>query len=152
MKARLLLLTIAIWLPMTEMIIGQENSTDGVVSAVAPIYPRLARLTGTSGKIRVEIHVDKLGMVTKAIAIREDPNSYVSFREISERTSLRWKFTVAKDEVSSRTFVLTFVYKIMPDKTPEDELAAVFHYPYEIEVRGTAVKPIVIEDPPLYHK
>jgi TonB family protein len=125
----------------------EENSA--VISAVAPVYPRLARLTKTSGRIRVEVQVDNSGTVIYAKAIREDANSYSSFKGESEKAAMRWRFTEANTG-TPRVFVLTFQYKLMPDKSGEDELTSVYHIPLKIEVRSTAVNPLIIEDPPVY--
>ncbi|MBN1566868.1 MAG: energy transducer TonB [Acidobacteria bacterium] len=134
-----------------EMVIGQGSSTDTVVTAVAPVYPRLARLTRTSGKLRVEVYVDKYGAVTNATAIKGEPDSYVPFREVSERTARRWVFSASSADTVQRKYVITFNYRIMPNETPEDELMPIYHYPFEIEVRNTAANPHKFEDPPVYH-
>jgi hypothetical protein len=122
-----------------------------VVTAVAPAYPRLARLTRTSGEISVEVFVDKIGTVTNAIAIKKEPDSYVSFREVSERTARRWMFAASSSGAVQRKYVITFIYRIMPEETPEDELMPIYHYPFEMEVRNTAANPLKFEDPPTYH-
>lgn len=152
MKSRLLFCGIIVLFFINEMAVGQERSTNVVVTAVAPIYPRLARLTKTSGKMSIEVSVDKFGTVISATATKGEPNSYVSFRDVSERTARWWMFVASSEGADERKYVIAFIYRLMPDDTPDDELMPIYHYPFEMEVRNTAANPHRFEDPPVYHE
>lgn len=136
---------------LPELLAEEIQECEQIVTAIAPAYPRLARLTRTSGEIRVRVDVDASGTVINANAIKEDINAYVSFKDSSEKAALRWKFAAESRKSMQRHCMIKFNFKIMPDETPEDELISIYRNLCEIEVRNTAANPHKFEDPLLYH-
>jgi TonB family protein len=111
---------------MAEEFIGRE-----VLSAVAPIFPSVPSLTGTGGKIQLEVEVNTTGDVT-GIKILEA--SLPGLRRDSEKAARQWKFSASPAATNPRRYVILFVFRMMPDEASPDELTPVFHPPYEIEV------------------
>lgn len=103
-----------------------------VVSAVAPVFPDVAAQARVSGELVIEIKVDPGGAVTETRIV----DGFRLFREMGrtfEATARRWRFEPGGNSVRSAR--LTFVFRMMPSDTPEEDLAPVFTPPYRVEVR-----------------
>jgi TonB family protein len=106
---------------------GKE--TPVVVSAVVPVFPDIAAQAQVSGSLVVEVQLDDSGAVTEARMV----DGAAIFRAAGEQAARQWRFRAG--EGGARTATLTFVFAIMPKETPDEDLAAVFTLPYQVEVR-----------------
>jgi TonB family protein len=119
-------------------VFAQSNSSDSpaVISAVAPIYPPIARQARAASDTTVEIEVDREGKVTST----ESKGGHPLFRKVAEEAARRWVFSAASTE-TKRKVALTFSFRILPPKTSVHEATSVYYPPYKIEVR--VLEPIV---------
>ncbi|MCA1602693.1 MAG: energy transducer TonB [Acidobacteria bacterium] len=119
-------------------VFAQPNSSDSltVISAVAPIYPPIARQARAASDTTVEIQVDREGKVTSA----ESRGGHPLFRKVAEEAAQRWVFSAASTE-TKRKVALTFSFRILPSKTTVYEATSVYYPPYKIEIR--VLEPIV---------
>ena len=115
-----------------------------VVSAVAPIYPRVAYMARMYGTIKVLVEVNNSGAVINAKAIKKNLLS-----ESSEKAALKWEFkTINDSELIVRKYEITFKYRLMPEYTQDEDLTCIYNPPYEIEVRirNEAATPITTHE------
>jgi len=109
---------------------GSESHKDqpGVVAAVAPILPPIARQARVESDVKVEVKVDDSGNVQSAQVISGHP----LVQKACETAAKKWKFGQG---TSIRTAQLTFTFdcvdkdKLAPDST------ITFMPPYEVEVK-----------------
>jgi TonB family protein len=107
-----------------------------VRSAVAPIYPPLALSANVSGNAEVMVTVDNAGDVTDAAFLAGNQ----LLHEAAIAAAKRWKFQGANRETKVQ---LTFVFRMMPKKTPPEDMTPVFMPPYKLEVKGKLPNPTV---------
>lgn len=124
------------------VVIAQKENSDSpaVISAVAPVYPAIAKAARIEGDIYVDVEVDRNGKVTSADA----RSASRLLRKIVEDTARRWSFSPAPNGEKKRKARLTFTFRIMPEKTPVTETTSIFYPPYKIEVRTIV---IIVERP-----
>lgn len=122
---------------------SQSDEQPKVIAAVAPVYPPIATAVGASGTVLIEVEVNAAGAVTAARGVSGHP----LLRRSAESSARHWVFTSA---ATTRTVCLTFVFRIVPKETAEDELTPIFTPPYQVEVRSRPAAPIVHSDPPSY--
>lgn len=120
------------------VVIAQSNSSDSsaVISAVAPIYPPIARQARAAGDTTVEVEMDREGKVKSV----ESRGGHPLFRKVAEEAARRWVFSAAGTD-TKRKATLTLSFRILPPKTPVYEATSVYYPPYKIEVR--VLEPIV---------
>ena len=116
-----------------------------IISAVAPRYPVLAVASNTSGEVAVRVKVAPDGHVRSASAIQ----GHRLLRSEAEKAARRWQFASLASR-SERTTSLRFMFRILPEETPEEELTAVFTMPNRIEVRHRPFQEVVDSDPANY--
>lgn len=107
-----------------------------VRSAVAPVYPPLAATTNTSGEVEIAVRLDADGKVTSAEVVSGHP----LLQHAALEAAKRWKFEGADD---ARKVHLTFCFRIMPNKTSEEDMTPVFTPAYRFEVRRKLPEPTV---------
>lgn len=107
-----------------------------VTAAVAPQYPPIAVLARLSGSVIVRVTVDEAGTVTRADATRGHP----VLRRAATEAAKKWKFEIAPD--SSRTALLEFDFKVLPEKS-DLEGETTFMPPNRVEVRKRPPEPTV---------
>lgn len=140
--------TLAVIISMSAvMVLAVQARSSGeqlaVISAVAPVYPPIAVAANAGGTVETEVGVNAAGEVTSALGTGGHP----LLRRAAENAARRWRFMPTAD---ARTVRLTFVFRIMPRVTTEDDLTTEFTPPYRVEVRQRAPEPIVHSDPPSY--
>lgn len=120
------------------VVIAQSNSSvsPSVISAVAPMYPPIARQARAASDTTVEVEIDREGRVTSA----ESKGGHPLFRKVAEEAARRWVFSSAGAD-TKRKVTLTFLFRIMAAKAPVYEGTSVYYPPYKIEAR--ALEPIV---------
>lgn len=109
------------------------RSIDGpsVIQAVAPIFPIPDKGNIAVGSVAVEVQLDSKGVVTQAKAVQGHPDLFL----VCESAAKRWVFAASPDS-DVRTVRLTFVFRVMEDPTPEQDLGPIFLLPYKIEIRS----------------
>lgn len=119
------------------VVIAQSESSDSptVVSAVAPVYPPIARQARAASDTIVEVEIDREGNVRSA----EPKGGHPLFRKAAEEAARRWVFSASADTKRKATLTLTF--RILPAKAPVYEGTSVYYPPYKIEAR--ALEPII---------
>ena len=119
------------------VVVAQSKSSDSptVISAVAPVYPPIARQARASSDTIVEVEIDREGKVTSA----EPKGGHPLFRKVAEEAARRWVFSGSAD--TKRKTTLTFSFRILPAKASAYEGTSVYYPPYKIEAR--ALEPIV---------
>jgi TonB family protein len=128
---------------------GQMRQGD-IVSAVAPVYPKAARLFWIDGTVVVETLVSSQGSVDDAKIIQQSSEYGFMFREAVEKTAKRWKFVTVAKSNALRKYLITFQFIMMPSNTPEEELASVFSLPFEVSVFARKEGPQPIHPRPIY--
>jgi TonB family protein len=144
---QLLSLTILI-LFLINFAFGQDNERGKIsktkqlstVIAVAPIFPAVAKATNTSGKVIVEVNVNKDGNVTSAKTVE----GHSLLCRTAEVVARMWKFEVAENESKIQ---LTFVFSILQKSSTTEQLLSVFTIPYQVEVKTRPIEPLVSSDP-----
>ena len=138
MKRLLFVLLIVVYPAGSNLALSGNPKVPIVVSAVAPVFPAIAATAHMSDDVSVEVEVNSEGVVSTAHAI----NAHPILGKASENAALRWRF--APDRGGDKTPVvrLTFSYRTMPLKTPDEELASIFMPPYHVEVRRRGSEPI----------
>jgi TonB family protein len=104
-----------------------------IVTAVAPIYPPIARDARVTGEVFVDVEIDREGKVTSAKAV----NAHKLLEQAVVEAARRWRFLPELKYRSARMARLTFSFVMLPEKAPVLEATSVF-YPqdYKIEVRS----------------
>jgi TonB family protein len=104
-----------------------------VVSAVAPVYPPIARAARVTGEVFVDVEIDRDGKVTTAKAV----NAHKLLEQAVVEAARRWRFVSEAKDKRERMARLTFSFVMLSEKAPISEGTSVF-YPqdYKIEVRG----------------
>src|SRR5919205_3047221 len=102
-----------------------------VVRAVPPLFPLPAGGPNATGAVVVEARVAAGGGVVEAKAIRGHPALY----HVAEAAARRWLFSPLAGQNEVRTVRLTFVFKLMDEGTPDQDLLPLFEPPYRVEVR-----------------
>lgn len=133
------------WLGMRSVSSSVEPRPT-VASAVAPAYPVLAVVSNTSGTVEVQVKVNTTGEIIFARSV----NGHPLLRQKAEDTAKRWRFVAVDAGTGVRLASLTFVFRIMPKETAEDDLTSTFMPPYQVEVRHKPFEPVVHSDPPSY--
>jgi len=104
----------------------------GVVVAVAPNYPPIARASRAEGEVVVEVKINATGKVAAASAV----SGHELLRKSSEAAALRWQFAAAPEGKEERSARLTFVYSTLLEIRPDDpEFSVSFSPPYRVEVK-----------------
>lgn len=106
---------------------AQEPS---VMAAVAPVFPRLPAAVKVSGKVIVEVNINRVGVVTSNNVLSGHP----LLRRSAQSAARLWRFTPDPEGNEVRSVRLTFIFSLVYDEI-EDELAAVFSPPYQVEVK-----------------
>lgn len=109
----------------------QSSATDQpvVISAVAPIFPPLANAARVSGDVLIETQIDAAGVVTSARA-----DGHPLLRNACEAAAKRWRFARVEEDSGIRNARLTFSFRALQKKLPEDDITPVFYPPYRVEV------------------
>lgn len=110
----------------------RSQSSVAVKAAVAPVYPREA-VGAVSGVVLVVVEIDAVGKVVEVVSVSGPP--IIDHAAIV--AARRWSFDAG---ASDRTVTLKFVFTILPSKTPETDMGAVFHPPYTAEIIARAPK------------
>ena len=102
-----------------------------VVQAVAPVFPPLAVAAAQDGTVLVDLHIDAKGAV-ETLQIVEGPKLLHRVVEIAAR---RWMFSTAETKMATRLVRISFIFKLVPQKTSSEEILPIFRPPYQVEVR-----------------
>jgi TonB family protein len=104
-----------------------------VVSAVAPVYPPVARAARVTGEVFVDVEIDREGKVTSAKAV----NAHRLLEQAVVEAARRWRFVPELQDKRERMARLAFAFVMLPEKAPVPEATSIF-YPqyYKIEVRS----------------
>jgi hypothetical protein len=119
-----------------------------VLEAVAPSYPEIIAKVDIKEIVYIKVQVDKMGVVISSRALTGHP----LLQTVAERVAKRWRFAPTEINSSTRELMLTFVFQIMPNGTPDEELTPVFTPPYQIEVRHLPFKSMVNSGSPSSRK
>jgi TonB family protein len=111
-----------------------------VISAMAPIYPPIARAARIGNEASVEVKINSSGEVISAKA-----SGHPLLRAPAEYAARRWRFVPASGTSVEHTVKLTFVFTLMPRCAKPVELTPIFYPPYKVEVRGEDA-PIICDD------
>ena len=107
-----------------------------VMKAVAPKnYPPLASAAMVSGKVSIEVRIDRAGDVIAA-QIVEGPKL---LQDISKTAALNWKFAGTDDGPKERTAQLTFTFIHWSDRQEKERGTTTFVPPYGTELVGSTV-------------
>lgn len=92
-------------------------------SAIAPVYPELARLSGVEGTVWVKIWVDEKGNSRKAVIMRSDAEI---FNQVSIDAAMKWKFSPAilKGKPVAVWVSIPFKFRLNKDVVEPEELDA----------------------------
>jgi TonB family protein len=112
-----------------------QQTAIAVEEAVAPTYPAAAVEGGIAGTVTVEARISEAGTVVSA-AIAE---GHALLRQACLGAARLWRFSA---QPASRDVKLTFLFRLMPNNTPEAQLGAVFRPPYTVEVRRIAAEKV----------
>lgn len=113
-----------------QNIVSQEMASSPlVVNAVIPVYPAVAVITGNLGLVTVVAVVRDDGTV-KSVEVCSGPPI---FMQLLKLVVLRWKCAPTRSS-TTRSVQLTFNFKLIPAETKSEEVLAIYHSPYEIEV------------------
>jgi TonB family protein len=119
---------------------SQSRSADPrtlqVISAVAPIYPPIARQANATGDVPVQVEINSEGLVTSV----DSEGRFGVLGAASEKAARRWVFSAASDSERRKT-TLVFSFRVMPENTQPSEATPIYYPPYRIEVR--AIKPVI---------
>jgi TonB family protein len=111
------------------------DAQPSVVSAVAPVYPPIARAARAMGAVVVAVTVNDAGDVTMA----EMASGHPLLKETCLRAARRWRFAAADKAQGYRTVSLTFLFGERDDKPePSGDTRydlVTFMAPYTVEVR-----------------
>lgn len=133
--------TVILALAFTGYVLGQAvkgnvPSADEpiVITAVAPIYPPVAKAGLITDDVIVEGSVHPSGVFITTNVVQ----GHKVFHQAAKNAAKRWRFEPYKLPASGefRTARLTFLFRIMPAETPEAELLPVFYPPYKVEARS----------------
>lgn len=105
-----------------------DRCASQVVTAVAPAYPQLALLSGTSGTVIVEVTAGEKGEAL-SVAVKE---GHPLLHEACLDAARKWRFGA---DSGRRPIRLEFEFRVVPRGTPNSELTTVFRAPYRVEVR-----------------
>jgi TonB family protein len=148
--ARLMtLITLTLMAPRIggELSLAQSPlSQPAVVAAEAPIFiPWVFGKPGV-GESVVEVKINPAGEVTSAECVGGSPD--FPWRDHSfEVAAMRWRFSPTANGVQERVLRITFVLRIMPKGTHDDELTPIYTAPYQMEVRHAVFEPPANYDP-----
>jgi hypothetical protein len=109
---------------------SSSNDQPAVVSAVAPVYPKIFPPT-VDGSVMVEVVIDSKGNVLRARALNGPP----LLHSPSMKAAKLWQFAPTSVGTGERKARLIFEYLIVPKGTSESELQPVYKPPYTIEVK-----------------
>ncbi len=134
-------------LAFTSYVFGQAvRSMSGselqpiVVIAVPPLYPPIGRIGLITDDVVVEGIVHPSGVLIGTNVV----SGHRALHQAAEAAARRWRFEPytwpAEGIGNFRKARLTFMFRVMPDGTPEVEMLPVFYPPYKIEVRTSAVR------------
>jgi TonB family protein len=112
------------------------QETRPVLRASAPEYPDLMYSSREQGKCVVAISVLPSGEVDHT-HVQESPAGFIE--HVLRRHAKQWRFAPAEHTTLHR---VEFVFKLLPQDTPPEELGFVFVAPMTVEVRRV--------EPPVY--
>ena len=138
----LLLFTLSI-----KVVAQNEAAKLQVVQAVSPVYPNVAVAARANGNVIVEVNIDSHGKVTSTRIVE----GIRLLGAAAEKSARRWVFTPAMEQTETRTALLAFAFKLLPEDASADEVLPIFMPPYHIEIRRAAPKVVDTRnvDPPL---
>ena len=107
----------------------RESTGEGptVISAVAPVFPPIARAARAKGEVVVEVKVNPRGEVEESKVI----SGHALLQKVSEVAAKKWTF--AEVEGQSKMARLVFSYGYVESKS-DPEYTIVFLPPYKIEM------------------
>jgi hypothetical protein len=105
-----------------------------VITAVAPTFPAILIGANISGKTVIEATVNSRGEVASTQIVEGHP-LIKQMTKLFDATLKRWRFSTTEEEGKMRKAKIVFVFTIVPERIPEEELTTVFRPPYEVEVR-----------------
>ena len=110
-----------------------------IVSSPAPPYPPAAVAALASGEVKVDVVIDKDGVVTRARAASGHP----LLRPASEASARYWRFAPTPGETAERTAQISFAYRFILDTGApfSYEVEPVFITPYKLEIRRAVPPP-----------
>lgn len=107
-----------------------------VMKAVAPKdYPPLASAAMVSGKLKIEVKIDKAGNVIAAQIVE----GHKLLQDISKSAAFLWKFAGSEEGPNERTAQLTFTFIHWTERKEEERGTTTFVPPYAIELVGRTV-------------
>jgi TonB family protein len=135
--SRLVTIPIAILL-FGLIALAQSNNSDAVavISAVAPVYPPIARTANATGDVTTKVEINREGKVTSV----ESKSGHPLFRKAADEAARRWVFAPSLTD-TKRTATLTFSFRLVESDAPAYEATSVYYPPYKIEAR--AMKPVL---------
>jgi hypothetical protein len=98
------------------------------------------------GQSVVEVRVSSAGAVVSAKCVGGSPDFPWGDHSF-EQAAMRWRFSPVADGAQERTLKVTFVLRIMPKGTRDDELTPIYTSPYQMEVRHKVFEPPINQDP-----
>lgn len=118
---------------------ARPASSPEIVSSPAPPYPPAAVAALASGEVKVDVVIDKEGVVTRARATSGHP----LLRPASEASARYWRFAPASGEAAERTAQISFAYRFILDTGApfSYEVEPVHITPYKLEIRRAVPPP-----------
>lgn len=104
-----------------------------VVSAVAPVYPPVARAIGLQGDYLIDVEIDRAGKVVSA-EMSKNSKEPKFMREMFKEAANRWQFAPDEKAEKNRRVQITFTIRKVPNASRYDN-TPIFYPPYKIEVR-----------------
>jgi TonB family protein len=125
--------------------IAQSPNSDSipVVSAVAPMYPPIARTANATGDVTLTVEIDRDGKVTSV----ESKSGHPLFRKSAEEAARRWVFGTSATS-AKRKVTLTFLFRLIESDASAYEGTSVYYPPYKIEARAMKVIPVTTRRKP----
>ena len=109
-----------------------RDEVANVVEAIAPVYPPFAVAASQEGTIIAGITISSDGRVA---ATRISGESEI-LKRVVDIVVRRWRFNTITGSHRLRTVQVTFIFAIMPAKSPPEDLLPIFRPPYQIEIRA----------------
>ena len=101
---------------------------------MAPTFPPILIAAHINGKAVVEATINAKGEVTASRVLDGHP-LIRQMTTLFEETLRRWRFAPAAEADEARKASVTFVFTIVPERSPEIALTTIFRPPYEVEVK-----------------
>src|SRR5437879_5122962 len=95
--------------------VAQSNNPDtiAVVSAVAPLYPSIARSANATGDVTTKVEINRDGKVTSV----QSTGGHPLFRKTADEAARRWLFSPSTTD-KKRTVTLTFSFRLVESDAP----------------------------------